>query len=85
MEITFKRNDLGEHVASTGHFIAYYKGTELWGRGSSGWYITETDGTFRGIKYDSLTEAKYALIRRLNPISEQFSDLLSNRIEKALA
>ena len=82
--IEFKKNEQGEYLASTGEFIGYYKGTELWGRGSTGWYITETNGDFRGIKFDTLAEAKYHLVRRHNPTSEQFSKMFAEKINRAL-
>lgn len=66
-EVTFKKNNLGDWVASTGERINHYDGKELWGRGSSGWYITEIDGEFRGIKHDSFKDAKEYLIERHNP------------------
>lgn len=81
--ITFTK-DLGDYVASTGERIGFYKGTELWGRGSTGWYITETNGDFRGLKFDTLRDAKFYLVRRNNRNSEQFSQMFSAKIEQAI-
>ena len=64
--VTFSKDSYGDYIASTGERIAYYNGTELWGRGSSGWYITETNGDFRGWKFDTLRDAKYYIIKRHN-------------------
>lgn len=66
--VTFSKDIYGDCLASTGERIAYYRGTELWGRGSSGWYITEVDGEFFGIKFDSQKDAKRHLIRKHNSI-----------------
>jgi hypothetical protein len=83
--IEFKKNEQGEYVATTGEVVAYYKGTELWGRGSTGWYITETNGDFRGIKFDTLSDAKFYLVRRNNRNSEQFSKMFSAKVERIIA
>lgn len=64
--VRFSKDSYGDYIASTGERIAYYNGTELWGRGSSGWYITEVDGEFRGWKFDTLRDAKHSVIRRHN-------------------
>lgn len=81
--ITFVK-DCGDYVASTGERIGFYKGTELYGRGSTGWYITETNGDFRGIKFDTLADAKFYLVRRNNRNSEQFSQMLSAKVERVI-
>ena len=81
--ITFKK-DGSDYAVSTGERIGFYKGTELWGRGSTGWYITEVNGDFRGIKFDTLAEAKFYLVRRNNRNSEQFSQMLSAKVERVL-
>ncbi len=85
MEITYTKNTAGEYIASTGEMVAYYKGENLWGRGSSGWYITEQNGEFRGNKFDKLADAKYFIARRHSFISEDFSKYLAARVMKALA
>lgn len=64
--VTFTKQAKGQYVASTGEQIGFYQGTELWGRGSSGWYITEINGDFRGLKFDSLLDAKYHVMKRHN-------------------
>jgi hypothetical protein len=64
--IGFTKDEYGDYVATTGERIAKYRGAELYGRGSSGWYITEVSGEFFGIKFDTLTDAKRHLIRKLN-------------------
>lgn len=72
--VTFGKDEYGDCLASTGERIAKYSGTELWGRGSTGWYITEVDGEFRGIKFDTQTEAKRFLIRKHNPM--QYTEMV---------
>lgn len=64
--VTFSKDIYGDWVASTGERIGHYNGTELWGRGSTGWYITEVDGEFRGWKFDTLRDAKLSVIQRHN-------------------
>ena len=66
--VTFSRNEYGDCVASTGERVNKYKGSELWGRGSSGWYITSAEGEIWSVKFDTLKEAKNFLIRKHNPI-----------------
>ena len=80
--ITFVKDDFKEYVASTGERIAKYESSELWGRGSAGWYITEVDGQFLGNKFNSLKDAKMHLIRKYNP--EQFSHLSFVELEKRI-
>lgn len=70
--VTFTKGS-GDYVASTGERIGFYNGTELWGRGSTGWYITEVNGEFRGIRFDRLWEAKFYIIKRHN--IEQAADI----------
>lgn len=53
--------------ASTGEAINLFSAQQVYGRGSRGWYITESDGSFSGIKFDSLADAKMFLTRRHNP------------------
>ena len=65
--VTFKRDEYGDVIASTGERIAKYNGRELWGRGSTGWYITGAEGEFNGIKFNTQAEAKNYLIRIHNP------------------
>ena len=60
------------YLASTGERIAFYSSMEMYGIGSRGWYITEANGDFSGIKFDSLRRAKMFLIRRHN--LEQYWD-----------
>lgn len=66
--VTFSKDEYGDCLASTGERIAKYRGTELWGRGSTGWYITEVNGEFLGWKFDTLRDAKNSIIRRHNPM-----------------
>jgi len=52
--IGFTKDEYGDYVATTGERIAKYRGAELYGRGSSGWYITEVGGEFFGSKHDTV-------------------------------
>lgn len=81
--VTFSKDEYGDCLASTGQRIAKYRGTELWGRGSTGWYITEVDGEFKGIKFDSLKDAKMFIIRRNN--SGQYAELVMQNVVKTIA
>lgn len=82
-QVTFTKNIYNETQASTGETIGFYKGTELWGRGSTGWYITEVNGVFRGIQFYTLREAKEYLIRKHNPI--QYTEIVIAETDKVLA
>lgn len=81
--IEFKKDQYGDYIATTGERIAKYRGAELWGAGSSGWYITEADGEFYGIKFGTLTDAKRHLIRQNNSI--QFTEMVLAESAAALA
>ena len=88
-KVTFTNQGAKEWSASTGELIGFYNGTELWGRGSSGWYITEVDGEFRGIKFDTLREAKGFLAQRYDVVQGaefrlQAMKSLLNKTEKTL-
>lgn len=66
-EVTFSKSK--EHSgwdASTGEAINLFSAKQVYGRGSRGWYITEANGDFDGIKFDSLADAKLFIIRRHN-------------------
>lgn len=89
-KITFKNEGGREWSASTGELIGWYSGSQLWGRGSSGWYITEVDGEFKGIKFDTLTEAKRDLARKYDPqtaadLTWYMAHRLLKRVEKTQA
>jgi hypothetical protein len=81
-KVTFGKDEYNDCLASTGERIAKYESSQLWGRGSGGWYITEVDGQFLGNKFDSLKDAKMHLIRKYNP--EQFSHLSFLELEKRI-
>jgi len=81
--VTFTKDVYGDYIASTGERIGKYDGSQLWGRGSSGWYVTESDGEFRGIKHNSLREAKEYLMRRHNPM--QYTEMVIKRVDATLA
>ena len=66
LSISFKNQHGKEWLASTGELIGWYSGSELWGRGSSGWYVTEINGEFFGIKFNTLRDAKEFLVKRYN-------------------
>lgn len=63
-KVTFTNQGGKEWLASTGELIGWYSGSELWGRGSTGWYITEVNGEFRGIMFDTMRDAKKFLVTR---------------------
>lgn len=81
--VTFSKDEYGDYVASTGERIGKYEGSELWGRGSSGWYVTEVNGEFWGVKHDSLKEAKHYIIRRHNIM--QLAGIVLEESAKTLA
>lgn len=82
-EVTFSKDVYGDWVASTGERIGHYDGVQLWGRGSTGWYITEIDGEFGGWKFDTLRDAKLSVIRRHNPM--QATKIVLDSADKVLA
>ena len=81
--VTFTNKGSKEWAASTGELIGFYPGTELWGRGSTGWYITEVNGDFGGYKFNSLADAKEYLIRKYN--HEQYVELVLEKTAKTIA
>ena len=81
--VEFKKDEYGDYISSTGERIGKYRGAELWGPGSTGWYITEVDGEFRGIKFDTLTDAKRHLIRKHNQM--QYTELVIAETDAILA
>ncbi len=82
-KVTFSKDIYNDTIASTGERIGFYKGEELWGRGSTGWYITEVDGEFGGWKFDTLKDAKNYLIRKHNPM--QYTKMIIEKIENKSA
>jgi hypothetical protein len=82
-KVTYAKDEYGDWLFSTGQRVAKYQGTQLWGRGSTGWYITEADGEFKGIKFDSFKDAKEFIIQRANPM--QYTEIVLERSAKTLA
>jgi hypothetical protein len=66
--VTFSKDEYGDCIASTGERIAKYESSELWGRGSGGWYITWANGELWAEKFLSQKDAKNFLIKKHNPI-----------------
>ena len=81
--VTFTNQGGKEWAASTGETIGWYAGSELWGRGSTGWYITEVNGEFRGIMFDTLRDAKEFLVRKYN--TQQYAELVMAKVDKTIA
>ena len=82
-KVTFTNQGSKEWAASTGELIGFYPGTELWGPGSTGWYITEINGDFGGYKFNTLTDAKEYLIKKYD--FAQYVELVMEKSAKTIS
>lgn len=78
-EVTFsKATETNGYVASTGEIIEYITSKQFGIAGTTGWYITEVDGTFTANRFSSLKDAKKSIIRRHNTV--QYMELVIGKV-----
>lgn len=67
--VTFKKaTEFNGYVASTGEGIEFITSKQFGIAGTTGWYISSHDGEMTYNRFETLRDAKFAIIRRNNPI-----------------